>query len=91
MSLTEPQINALRFLAKCGLGGAMPAQIGEAMDVNGTYKHGHGLSAQGAGRLGGTMAKRLIAKGLAQHARHPQGFSLYRITEAGRAALASQP
>ncbi len=81
-TLTEPQRKALTFLASVTC--ASPAAIGYAM----TPARKHPLKAQGAGRLGGTMAARLMRNGLVCNASYMNsGFAAYAITAKGRQAL----
>lgn len=87
MKLTDPQLRALRFLGEKQR-SVTPAMIGEAM----TRDRKHPLAPQGAGRIGGAMARRLIDKGLAVDASHDRGgFPAYRISAKGRRVLAIDP
>lgn len=84
MKLTKPQKLALSFLATVDY--AAPARIGQAM-ITERYR-GQGHSAQGLGRVGGTMASRLVKMGMARdRSREFDYFPRYSITDAGRAAL----
>ena len=76
--LTEAQVRVLRVLA--GAPYLSPAEIGWSLSPK--------LKAQGAGRLGGTMGWRLVAKGMAAHHHVGRWSRGYHITPAGRAALA---
>jgi len=78
MKLTPTQQKTLTLLSK---GPLAPSSIGEALS---TRRH---LKAQGAGRLGGGVAARLIKMGFARHSDARGGFPCYEITEAGRQAL----
>jgi hypothetical protein len=78
--LTDKQRRALEYLNTRPW--VTPADLGNALSDR---KH---LTAQGAGRIGGSMAGRLIKLGAAEScARYRGGFPAYRITPAGRAAL----
>lgn len=80
--LTNAQRTALRFLASRP--NASPAELGYALTEGRKYP----MVPQGAGRLGGTMAWRLIKVGLAESAALLRGgFPAYAITPAGRTAL----
>lgn len=82
--LTKAQHRALVRLADSVY--ATPADIGYAICPD----RDPPLKGQGAGRIGGSMAKRLIDLGLVEDASHLRwGFSAYRITGAGRLALKS--
>ena len=77
--LTRPQRLALVFLQRWGR-AATPAQIGAAMTPGRKYP----LKPQGAGRIGGAMAKRLIAMGLVRDAsREHGGFPAYEVSPEG--------
>lgn len=80
--MTDAQEKALRRMAQSPY--VAPSDIGYAMTPDREVP----LRSQGAGRIGGAMAKRLIALGLAQDCSHLRwGFPAYRITRAGRVAI----
>lgn len=80
-TLTEPQKKALQYLAS--VPWAAPSEIGQAMIADGAR-----MKAQGMGRLGGTMATRLMKRGLVFPADSQRsGFPAYRISAAGREVL----
>jgi len=89
---TEPQRLALIALEEAAVfrpsqPWLTPAEIGYAM----TPKREWPLKPQGAGRIGGGMAKRLIARGYAMDVSSllRGGFAAYRITAKGIRATAS--
>lgn len=90
MSLTDPQRRALTYVTEHP--GASPAMVGWAIS-----DREPALKAQGAGRLGGTMLWRLRKLGLVSASlrdmdRRGRCFSGgWRVTHAGRIALAQQP
>lgn len=78
---------ALAFLA--GRKWATPADIGNAIAPD--ARGGLGMTAQGAGRMGGRTARRLMDSGLVADASwRRNGFPAYSITDAGREALAEK-
>lgn len=86
-ALTPAEARALKLLV--GVVYATPAQIGHAVAESRTKRPG-GMKDQGAGRLGGTVASRLVKKGLAEDAsRLRSGYPAYRINAAGRKAYAA--
>lgn len=85
--LTKAQRDALAFLAERQF--ASPAEIGYAICP--VRPSGYALKAQGAGRLGGGSASRLVKLGFVRNASSERGgFAAYAITPEGRAALRSQ-
>lgn len=83
MKLTEAQRKALHCLS--GARYRTPAEIGWSI---GAVDQGKVLKAQGAGRVGSSMAVRLMKRGLASDATWMRdGYPAYAITTAGRAAL----
>jgi hypothetical protein len=81
-SLTVPQRRALQYLAS--VPRATPSQLGEGMGGTRSGK------AQGLGRLGGTMARRLMSLGMAvDSSRLNSGFPAYAISHDGRLAIAA--
>jgi hypothetical protein len=87
IKLTLPQRRALNYLAM--VKESSPVRIGEAMH-NETYRRQRNPSSQGLGRIGGTMAHRLIRKGLVRDvSTGPHWCPRYAITAAGRAVLTS--
>jgi hypothetical protein len=89
MSALPPSyVKALAFLAT--VPWATPADIGHAIAPE--ARLGHGMTAQGAGRMGGRVAHRLMDKGLVANASSRRGgFPAYSITPAGRDALPKEP
>lgn len=84
MTLSKPRVRALRLLSAWVF--CTPSQIGWAMTQD---RRGRALKAQGAGRVGGSMAAQLIKAGLVENASHLRGgYAAYSITPAGRRALA---
>lgn len=78
--MTKSQLAALGFLATVEF--ATPSAIGQAMGGSKSNK------AQGLGRMGGTMAHRLMKLGLVSDSSwHRGGFPSYSITHVGRRAL----
>ena len=87
VKLTDPQRRALEYLAT--VESASPGRIGEAMYHEGWRRRKRQLSAQGCGRVGGTMAARLIKMGLARDvSRLHDGWPAYAISYAGRQLMA---
>lgn len=85
MKLSSAQRLVLEFLADRPW--ASPSEIGWAMTPNRT----HPLVPQGAGRVGASMAVRMIKQGLVEHeTKGRSGFPAYRISPAGRRALESE-
>jgi hypothetical protein len=83
IKLTEPQRRALEYLNS--VTNATPSRIGEAMYHEGWRRRERHLSAQGCGRVGGTMATRLVKMGLVRDlAMKNDGWSLYEISQRGR-------
>jgi hypothetical protein len=81
--MTEAQRLALRSMAAVPF--VAPSEIGYAMTRDRPYP----LKAQGAGRVGASMAIRLIKLGWVEDCSFLRGgFPAYRITGAGRAAVA---
>lgn len=81
IDLSQAERRALRAMAQREW--MTPAEIGHAMTVGREWP----LKDQGAGRVGGGMAKRLIAKGMVMDVSFKrQGFPAYRITQDGRRA-----
>jgi hypothetical protein len=88
VKLTEPQRRALSYLAT--VADASPARIGEAMYHDGWLRLEQNLSAQGCGRVGGTMATRLVKMGLVRDVSLKNGgWPAYAISPEGRKALKS--
>lgn len=86
VDLTPAQEKALRCLAKRPW--VTPSEIGAAMTEGRQYP----MKPQGAGRIGGAMATRLVKAGLAQNASYKrEGFPAYEISQAGRLALLATP
>lgn len=86
MKLTEPQLRALKHLASHDW--ATPANIGAAILAGRETRQIR--SAQGYGRVGGTVAARLAKAGLVyRYHWSGQGFPGYRISPLGRAELAT--
>jgi hypothetical protein len=83
--LTKAQRRALTFLAT--VPHATAGTLGYAMD-DGSYKDT--LRAQGAGRIGGAMAWRLMRRELVARVDRGGGWMAYAITPAGRQALQQQ-
>lgn len=81
--LTAKQRMALTALAQVDpmIGYLTPAEIGDAM---GGTKRGH---RQGCGRIGSSMAHRLIKLGLVKDISFLQRRPAYRITDKGREAI----
>lgn len=90
VKLTVKQRAVLAFVAaKTGLQPwefATAGQIGEAIHT--PRESGIQLKAQGYGRLGGTMAWRLMDRGLLRGCSHGKSWG-YKIAPAGRQALAT--
>jgi hypothetical protein len=87
IKLTAPQERALRYLAK--VPSATPGRIGEAMYHEGWRRQENHLSAQGCGRIGGTMAQRLVKLDLVKDiSLKNDGWPLYAINENGRRIVA---
>ena len=83
--MTPSQIRAARFLMRCQY--ATPAEIGYAVAEDRARRPG-GMKAQGAGRLGGMIARQMVELGLVEFAtRKREGYPAYRISPAGRAAI----
>lgn len=81
--LTNSQRSALNFLDRAEY--RTPAEIGWALPRD---KGRPALKAQGAGRVGSSMAVRLMKLGFASNAAWKRnGHPAYSITPAGRAAL----
>lgn len=67
-----------------------PANIGWAMVEGRDLKAAHRANAQGLGRIGGGMCRKMIARGLVKDAsRIRGGYPAYAITPAGLAVLAA--
>lgn len=82
--MTEPQ--RLALAAMIAVPYLTPAEIGYAISPD--RPGGRVLKAQGAGRIGGSMASRLIKFGWAENCSHlHMGFPAYRITDVGRIAF----
>jgi hypothetical protein len=65
-----------------------PSNIGWAMVEGRDTKAAHKASAQGLGRIGGGMCRKMIGKGLVMDAsRKRNGYPAYAITDAGRALM----
>jgi hypothetical protein len=83
IKLTVPQRRALDYLFTVPY--ASPARIGEAMHHEGWRRQARHLSAQGCGRVGGTMAQRLVKMGLVRDVSlKNEGFPTYEISPQGR-------
>lgn len=83
--LTSPQAKALAYLAT--VDWSSPYFIAEAMATE-AYRRFERPSSQGYGRIGGTMAHRLIKMKLAKDVSEaPYYTPRYSITEQGRRAL----
>ncbi len=81
--LTEAQRLALTALSTAKY--LLPSEIGYAMTPDRPHRP---LVAQGAGRVGSSMAQRLIKLGFAVDASwRRDGYPAYEITPAGRDAL----
>jgi len=89
MTLPTPeQRSVLAALRDARDGYLTPSEIGYAMTDGRQWP----LKPQGAGRVGGGMARRLMVKGWIEDAsRLRSGFPAYRITPAGRKALDARP
>lgn len=80
--MTDPQRRALTLLSSKPF--ASPAELGAVISDR---PH---LTAQGAGRIGGSMAARLIKLGWAVSCSWERGgFPAYRITRDGQEALSA--
>lgn len=88
--ISDAQRRVLECLAKSDW--QTPATIGWAMVEGRDTKAAHKGSAQGLGRIGGGMCRKMIDQGLVRDAsRQRRGFPAYAITAAGRAALSGNP
>lgn len=86
MTLSDAQRRVLACLVKAPWD--TPANIGWAMVEGRDTKAAHRGCAQGLGRIGGGMARKMIAQGLVKDAsRERRGYPAYAITQAGREAL----
>lgn len=84
--LTDEEYEVLVALSKAVF--LIPSEIGYVMTTGRQYP----LKPQGAGRVGGGMARRLMVKGLVDDASFLRGgFPAYRITGKGLKALKAAP
>lgn len=89
--MTPAELRAARFMK--GKRYAIPSEIGYAICEDRSKRGAGGMVPQGAGRLGGSVASRLVRKGFAEHSTERNGFAAYRLTKAGEDAIrrAGQP